>query len=302
MGVIEVKDFKKHYGKVEAVDGITFNVEKGEIFGFLGPNGAGKTTTIRTMMDFMRPTSGSISILGKDSAKDAVELKERIGYLSGDVRLYGKWTGKEHIMFLRRLNKKKDIADELIDRLNLNISMKAKQLSSGNRQKLGLVLSFMFEPELLIMDEPTTGLDPLLQNTVYELLREATQRGSTVFVSSHNLAEVDKMCDRVGIIKNGKMVAIESIIALKGKRMHSVDVSFDDSFNRNDFISDNITIVKELPKGLEMNVTGDLDVLIRALSKHNIKSLSIQQATLEDIFLEFYGVSTNHVGNHKKDN
>lgn len=302
MSVIEVKDFKKYYGKVKAVDGISFKVEKGEIFGFLGPNGAGKTTTIRTIMDFMRPTAGSISILGQDSVKDSVELKEKIGYLSGDVRLYSKWTGKEHITFLRRLCKKEDIADELVDRLGLNASMKARQLSSGNRQKLGIILSLMFEPELIIMDEPTTGLDPLLQNTVYDLLREATQKGSTVFVSSHNLAEVDKMCDRVAIIKKGKMVAIESIASLKEKRMHSVEIHFDDSYDINDFKAEGVTIVGAHPKNLTLNVTGDLDHLIRALSKHNIKNLTIQQASLEDIFLEFYGIATNHVGNHKTDN
>ncbi len=302
MSAIEVKNFKKYYGKVKAVDGISFNVEKGEVFGFLGPNGAGKTTTIRTMMDFMRPTEGSISILGKDSVENAVELKESIGYLSGDVRLYSKWTGKEHITFLRRLNKKKDVADQLIERLNLNTSMKARQLSSGNRQKLGIILSLMFEPKLIIMDEPRTGLDPLLQNSVYDLLREATRQGTTVFVSSHNLAEVDKMCDRVGIIKNGKMVAIESIRTLKEKRMHSVEIYFDDSYDVNEFKMEGITIVDRQPDSLTLNVTGDLDFLIKALSKHNIKNLTIQQASLEDIFLEFYGIATNYVGNHKTNN
>ncbi|MBU0707501.1 ABC transporter ATP-binding protein, partial [Patescibacteria group bacterium] len=243
MSTIEVKDFKKHYGKVKAVDGVSFNVEPGEIFGFLGPNGAGKTTTIRTMMDFMRPTAGKITILGLDSVDDTVQLKGKIGYLSGEIRLYSKWTGKEHIDFVRSLNsKKKDTSKELIGRFGLDPSVKTKQLSTGNRQKLGIIMALMLEPEVLIMDEPTTGLDPLLQNTVYDLLREVTQQGSTVFVSSHNLAEVDKMCDKVGIIKNGKMVAIESVQSLKQKRMHIAEAHFETEFNKNDFAVEGISV------------------------------------------------------------
>ncbi len=288
MSVIEVKDFKKYYGKVKAVDGINFNVEKGEIFGFLGPNGAGKTTTIRTMMDFMRPTAGSISILGLDSANDSVRLKEKIGYLSGYVRLYDKWTGREHIDFVCQTNGKKDIADELIERLNFDPKIKSKNLSSGNRQKLGIIMAFMLEPEVLILDEPTTGLDPLLQNTVYGLLHEVTRRGATVFVSSHNLAEVDKMCDRVGIIKNGKMVAIESVQSLKDKRLHRAEVYFESNFNDNDFRAEGISIVKKVDHGLVLNITGDVNPLIKTLSKYPLKSLLIEHASLDEIFLEFY--------------
>jgi len=211
--VIEVKNFKKYFGRTKAVDDISFTVEKGEIFGFLGPNGAGKTTTIRCMMDFMRASKGSISILGKDSFIDSVSLKERIGYLSGSVRLYENWTGREHIDFVRKLNGKKDISVDLLHRLDFDPKIKTKKLSSGNRQKLGVIMAFMLEPEVLILDEPTTTLDPIMQHVVYDLLREVTSRGATVFMSSHNLSEVERVCSRVGIIKEGKMMAIKNVKA-----------------------------------------------------------------------------------------
>ncbi|MBU1166924.1 ABC transporter ATP-binding protein, partial [Patescibacteria group bacterium] len=159
--VISVRKLKKHFGKTKAVDGISFNVQKGEIFGFLGPNGAGKTTTIRCLMDFIRPQEGRIEILGQDAHQNAVELKKKIGYLSGQVRLYDHWNGKEHISLVAKLNGNKDIAQKLIKRLDFDTSKKAKTLSSGNRQKLGLIMAFMTEPEVMIFDEPTNALDPL---------------------------------------------------------------------------------------------------------------------------------------------
>jgi len=288
MSVIEVKNLKKYFGKTKAVDGISFSVEKGEIFGFLGPNGAGKTTTIRCMMDFIRPNEGSVSILGQDAQKDSVALKKKIGYLSGGARLYKKWTGQEHIDFVRGLNVKNDIADELMERLDFNPKMKAKNLSSGNRQKLSVILALMFQPELLILDEPTLGLDPLLQNVIYELLEETTKRGATVFMSSHNLAEVDRICHRVGIIKQGKMVAIEDIQSMKDKKMHTVYIRFADSFNRDDFLTDGIQITKESLDGFTLNVKGDINEVIKKLSNYKLRDIHITQASLEDIFLEFY--------------
>lgn len=209
MNIIEVQGIKKYFGKIRALDGVSFQVQRGEIFGFLGPNGAGKTTLIRCLLDFLRPTSGEIKILERNL----------IGYLSGDVRLYDGWTGKDHIRFLESLRGQKSIAEKLITELNFNPQIKFKALSSGNKQKLGLILALMFKPELIIMDEPTLGLDPLLQNTIYELLIEAQKNGSTIFMSSHNLTEVEKLCHRVGIIKDGKLLTIESIGELKEKRM-----------------------------------------------------------------------------------
>ena len=288
MSAIEVKDLKKYYGKTKAVDGISFTVGKGEIFGFLGPNGAGKTTTIRCMMDFIRPDEGAIAILDQDAQKNSVSLKYRIGYLSGDIYLYKKWTGRDHINFVSRLNGNDHIADELSKRLDFNPSIKTRQLSSGNRQKLGIIMAFMLRPEILILDEPTLGLDPLLQNEIYELLSEVTGKGATVFMSSHNLAEVDRVCSRVGIIKKGKMVATESIAALKEKKIHTVHVYFDYKVDKDEFLDENMELVKELSNGLIFKVKGDINPLLKKLSGHKLKDIDISQASLEDIFMEYY--------------
>jgi len=289
MSVLEVKDLKKYFGNIHAVDGISFNVEKGEIFGFLGPNGAGKTTTIRCLMNFLKPTAGLISILGQDAQKNSTEIKNKIGFLSGDVRLYDGWTGGDHIKFLERLRGGKSVAAELIPKLNFNPKIKFKALSSGNKQKLGLILSLMFEPELMIMDEPTLGLDPLLQNSIYEILEDLRKKGSTIFMSSHNLAEVDRICDRVGIIKDGKLVATEGIQSLKDKRMHIATVRFLTPINKTDFVFEGVEIEQELDDGLILNIKGDINPLIRKLGNYNLKELEISHASLEEIFLEFYG-------------
>ena len=288
MSVIEIKNLKKYFGKIKAVDDISFDVEKGEIFGFLGPNGAGKTTTIRCMMDFLRPNGGEIRILGKDARQGSVYLKSKIGYLSGTVELYDKWTGNAHVNFIKKLNRGKDRAEELFKIFNFDPSMKAKKLSSGNIQKLGLIMALVCEPEILILDEPTTGLDPILQNEVYKLLDELTKNGTTVFMSSHNLAEVEKVCTRVGVIKQGKMVAIESILSLKAKKIYTVTVNFAEQYSKDDFILDGIGIQNEFAGTLTLLVKGDIDPLIKKLSTYKIKDLELEHASLEDIFLEYY--------------
>lgn len=304
MNAIEVKNLKKYFKKTRAVDDVTFEVQKGEIFGFLGPNGAGKTTTIRCLMDFLRPTEGEVRLLGMDYHREAQEIKKKIGYLSGDVRLYDGWTGEDHINFLQKLRGKKSIATQLSERLNFNPKIKFKALSSGNKQKLGLILALCFEPELLIMDEPTVGLDPLLQNSIYLLLQEFQQKGTTIFFSSHNLTEVDKLCHRVGIIKQGKIVTIESIQTLKDKRMHIVKIYFNGLYNPQDFVIENVEIKNEANGFIELGVRGDINPLFRKLANYNLKEIEISHATLEDIFLEFYGQNgfTNHRNQEKQDN
>lgn len=288
MPSIEVKNLKKYFKNTKAVDDISFSIEKGEVFGFLGPNGAGKTTTIRTMMDFIRPTDGSISILGMDAQKDTVELKKKIGYLSGELKLYKNWTGQEHINFVKKLNSHTDISDKISKRFNFDPSRKVKTLSSGNRQKLGIIMAFMTKPEVLIMDEPTNALDPLLQNEMYELIQEVAQQGTTVFMSSHNLSEVDKVCNKVGIIKKGKIVATESIKNLKNKKLYTVTAHFNDTFDKNLFNIEGINIVKEMQAGLIMNVKGDIKKMVSMLCQHKLIDLQIEHASLEDIFMEFY--------------
>lgn len=295
MEVIEVKNLKKHFsdfsikGKkvVKAVDGISFSVKKGEIFGFLGPNGAGKTTTIRCLMDFVRPTEGEIKLFGEDSRYNA-SIKSKIGYLSGNVQLYGKWTGKDHIQFVENIRGKSNTANELAKRLNFNINKKFRHLSSGNQQKLGLILALMGDPELLVMDEPTMGLDPLLQNTIYEILDELRDKGTTIFMSSHNLPEVERMCDRVGIIKEGKLVGIETIAALGEKRLRRVEVRFEDEYTKKEFTGDGVENIEEISDGLLLTVRGDINPIIQKIASHQLHDLEISHANLEDVFLEFY--------------
>jgi ABC-2 type transport system ATP-binding protein len=245
--VIEIKDLKKYFGKVHAVDGVSFEVKEGETFGFLGPNGAGKTTTIRTMMDFIRPTEGTISIFGK-------------GHM----------------------------AETIAQKLDLDLSKKFRNLSSGNKQKLGIVLALMHSPKLLIMDEPTVGLDPLLQNEIYNMLAELKQKGTSIFISSHNLPEVERICDRVGIIKNGKMVAVETLKELSGKRLHRVEVRFESKVKSSEFDFDGVENIEEMPDGLIFSVGGNLNPVLQKLAKYKVTDLSISHADLEEIFLKYY--------------
>lgn len=288
MKAIEIKNLKKYFGKKKAVDNIDLEINEGEIFGFLGPNGAGKTTTIRCMMDFLKPTDGSISILGLDSQKDSVNLKNKIGYLTSDIRLYDNWSGKDHLDFIQKFRGKSKILPSLIKRFDYNPKVKVKQLSTGNKQKLGLIMALMNEPKILILDEPTRGLDPILQNSFYETLLEFKEKGATVFFSSHNLSEVDKVCQKVAIIKSGKIVANESIESLKQKSIHMVYAYFNQEFKKSDFNFDGVEVVEKLKDGLVLKVKGNLDNLVKKLAHYKLKDLEISHANLEDIFLNYY--------------
>lgn len=299
--IIEVKDLKKYYSStsirgrevIQAVDGISFEVKKGEVFGFLGPNGAGKTTTIRCIMDFIRPTTGNIKIFGKDAHTDTVDLKKRIGYLPGNVQLYDKWTGQEHISFVESIKGKSKYAKELLGRFNFDPTRKFKHYSSGNRQKLGVILALMNDPELLVMDEPTLGLDPLLQNELYDIFDEIQNKGYTIFVSSHNLPEVERICNRVGIIKEGKLVGVENVGALSEKRLRRVTVRFDSKFKKEDFKFDGVERIEELSGGLILTISGDINPIVKKLAGYSLHDLEISHATLEDVFLEFYKGNNN---------
>lgn len=288
MNAIEVKNLKKYFGKVKAIDGISFTVAKGEIFGFLGPNGAGKTTTIRCLMDYIRPTSGGVVILGKDSKKDTVEIKSKVGYIPGNIKLNNNWTGFDHLKFVESIRGKSETAEALAQKFELDLSKKFRNLSSGNKQKLGLVLALMSDPEVIIMDEPTVGLDPLLQNTIYEILLDLKAKGKTIFVSSHNLPEVERLCDRVGIIKQGKMVAVETLKGLEGKKLHKVEIRFSGKFNKSDFDFDGVEKIEDIADGVILTVGGNLNPIIRKLAKYDIADMEISHATLEEVFLKFY--------------
>lgn len=288
MNAIEVKNLKKHFGKVKALDGVSFEVGKGEVFGFLGPNGAGKTTTIRLMMDFLRPTEGEIKIFGLDANQDSVELKKKIGYLSPEDRLYKGWTGQEHVDFIRSIRGNSRKAQSLVKELDLDLKRRVWQLSTGNKQKLSLVLSMMSDPDLLIMDEPTLGLDPILQERIYQMLDKLGHQGKTIFMSSHYLSEVEKVCDKVAIIKEGKLVATEHIADLKKKKMYSVRATFENEVDANIFKLNGVEVKDQHKDFIELVVKGDINQVVRALSEHKLRDLDIERASLEDIFLEFY--------------
>lgn len=286
--IVEIKNLKKFFGTNHAVDGISLNVKKGEVFGFLGPNGAGKTTTIRCMMDFLRPTEGEVKLFGLDSQKNSEELKKDIAYLPGNVRLYNNWTGQDHIDFFASFGGDKKLASELAKKLDFDPKVKFYYLSSGNKQKLGIILTLMKKPKLIILDEPTNALDPLLQNKVHELLIDAKNDGATIFLSSHNLAEVDKICNRVAIIKAGKIIAVEDIRNLKEKKMHKIVVSFEDEVTEKTLKTKNVDTIEKINHHFSISVKGDLNPIIEQISKHKVRDLDISHASLEEVFLEFY--------------
>ncbi|OGZ40115.1 MAG: hypothetical protein A3I20_00665 [Candidatus Portnoybacteria bacterium RIFCSPLOWO2_02_FULL_40_15] len=289
MKAIRIENLKKYFGQTRAVDGISFEVEEGEIMGFLGPNGAGKTTTIRCMMDFLHPDTGKIDILGLDAQKDSEKLKRDLGFLSGEVAFYNSWTGAEHISFLEKIKGISSFDEELAAKLKLDIRKKAGTLSSGNRQKLGLILALMHQPKLLILDEPTLGLDPLLQNYIYEILKGEAASGKTIFMSSHNLAEVEKICDRVIILKEGKIVALESINAIKRKRIYTIYAYFEGKVPKEELVTDGVSLIEEFSGGLALRVKGDTKPLLKKLASYeSLKDLEITHAGLEEVFMEFY--------------
>ncbi len=225
---INLQEVTKHFRGGGGVDDVTLEVVAGEVFGFLGPNGAGKTTTIRLLLDLIRPDAGQIRLFGLDSRRDSVAVRRRLGYLSGDLALYERLTPRElltHFAHLRGGPAWREIA-ELADRFDLELDRPIRALSKGNRQKVGLVQAIMGEPELLVLDEPTSGLDPIVQHQVHMLMREVAAEGRTVFLSSHVLAEVGQVADRVGLIREGRVVAVERIAELRRRSVHLVDASF----------------------------------------------------------------------------
>src|SRR5437763_10557035 len=227
--VIVIDTLHKSYGKVQAVKGISMRVEQGEIFGFLGPNGAGKTTTIRCMLDVIRPTSGTIRVLGLDAQRDKMELHQRIGYQPGDVRLPGQMTGKQIIDYFSRLQGREPVLlDDLVARFNVEMKRPLKGYSKGMRQKIGIVLAFMCDPDVLILDEPSSGLDPLQQRTFNEFLLEEQARGKTIFMSSHIMSDVERVCGRVAVIRQGELVTVEEVEKLREKAGQRVTVEFGD--------------------------------------------------------------------------
>jgi ABC-2 type transport system ATP-binding protein len=288
--VIVIDNFHKAYGKVQAVKGISMRVEQGEIFGFLGPNGAGKTTTIRCMLDVIRPTSGTIRVLGLDAQRNTMELHRRIGYIPGDVRLPGQMTGKQVINYFSRLQGREPVLlDDLVARFDVEMKRQLKGYSKGMRQKIGIVLAFMCDPEVLILDEPSSGLDPLLQRTFNEFLLQEQARGKTIFMSSHIMSDVEKVCQRVAVIRQGEIVTIEEVEKLRQKAGQRVTVEFGDAVSMDEVARmPGVSMVTSHNHAYHFNVSGSMDALIKALSRHEVLRLQAEEAPLEEVFLKFY--------------
>src|SRR5438132_2675218 len=290
--VIVIDKLQKSYGKVQAVRGISMSVERGEIFGFLGPNGAGKTTTIRCMLDVIRPSAGTIRVLGLDAQRDALALHQRIGYLPGDVRLPGQMTGKQVINYFSRLQGLEPVLlNELVARFDVEMKRPIKGYSKGMRQKIGVVLAFMCDPEVLILDEPTAGLDPLLQKVFNEFLLEEQVRGKTIFMSSHIMSDVEKVCHRVAVIRQGELVTVEEVEKLREKAGQRETVEFGDTVTQEELARiPGVSMVSKNNNNssYHFNISGNMDPLIKALSHHEVVRLQAEEAPLEEVFLKFY--------------
>lgn len=290
MPVIAVEDLTKYYGLTVGVKQLSLTVNEGEIFGFLGPNGAGKTTTIRLLLDLLRPTSGKAFVFDKEICSNSLDIRQKCGYLPGNFAAYGQMTGAEFLRFAANL--RRTHAGEqarLVDRFGISakdLSRKIKHLSHGTKQKLGIVQAFFHQPELLVLDEPTNGLDPLMQEEFYELLRETQKRGSSIFFSSHNLPEVEKVCHRVAIIRAGELVALETLEGLKKKRYRRL----------------RITLRKPVPhlrlpeaqllerKGLQYDflVKGNIETLLKSLANLPVEECVFPEPDLEEVFMTYY--------------
>ena len=290
--VIQIERLTKSYGAHRGITELDLDVAEGEIFGFLGPNGAGKTTTMRVLLDLIRPTTGRAMVFGIETTVDPVAIHRRVGYLPGEFDLYDRLTGAQTITYFGNLRGGVDrtYVDSLIQRLDLDPGRKFKEYSKGNKQKVGLVVALQHRPDLLILDEPTVGLDPLVQQTFFELVREARADGRTIFLSSHIIDEVDRTCDRVAIIREGRLVQVDRIEAIRRLAFHHVELSFGTPVPT--------ALFSELPgvrdvelhgNTIRMRVSGPIGAVIAAAAPHGLVDVVSREPNLEDVFLAQYG-------------
>ena len=291
--IIRTERLTKSYGSHRGIIDVDLEVQAGEVFGFLGPNGAGKTTTIRTLLDLIRPTSGKAFVFDIETTVDPVSIHKRVGYIPGEFALYDRLTGAQTIRYFANLRGGVDAAyqQSLIERLDIDPSRKFKELSKGNKQKIGLVIALQHKPELLVLDEPTSGLDPLVQQTFYALVREARDEGRTVFVSSHILSEVERTCDRVAIIRDGVLVKVDSVEGLRDLAHHEVELRFADGavpvdeFARLPGVSD----VQLTDHTIKMRVSGPITPVVQAAARYELLDFVSREPSLEETFLAQYG-------------
>ncbi len=291
-GVIRTERLSKTYGRHLGIADVDIEVRAGEVFGYLGPNGAGKTTTIRVLMGFLRADSGKGEVFGLDIRKHSVALHRKVGFLPGEVHLYENLSGRDYLRFFANLRGGSGWpeAEELASRLDCPLSRPLHSLSLGNKRKIGLIQAFMHKPELLILDEPTSGLDPIVRHEIFRMIEEARARRQTVFFSSHNLPEVERACDRVAIIRQGRIVATEKIEDLKARSVRNLEIHFNEDIDPQAFVS--ITGLEVLVQGkrsLQGRMRGEMDALLKAAARFKVNDFSSQEPDLEEIFLAYYG-------------
>lgn len=303
--ILEVSNLTKYYGSSYTignktigscnigVNNVSFNIKKGEIFGFLGPNGSGKTTTMRSILNYLKIQNGCINVFGSDHRIHSLSLRKRIGYLPGDLGLYDDFSGEELLRYANSFRtSNKDFLNELKSIFRVDLKKKIKALSKGNKQQIGILLSLASKPDFLILDEPTSGLDPLISSYFIDILRSLKKEGITIFLSSHDLAEVQMICDRVAIIKNGELILVESVNALQRKSIQNVNVTFSRSSSINiDEIKNMksvISVEQNRNNSFVIKIKGDSNELIKYLSKYQFQYLTIENSSLEDIFLQYY--------------
>jgi ABC-2 type transport system ATP-binding protein len=293
VAVIETSGLTKFYGDAPGIIDLDLEVREGEVFGFIGPNGAGKSTTIRTLLNFLFPTRGSATVFGLDVTTDSVEIRRRTGYLPGDLAMYETMTAREFLTYfanLRRLDTRRRMED-LADRFDLDLDRRIKDYSSGNRQKVGVVNAFMHEPELLILDEPTSGLDPLMQQEFQDLVNEVRAEGRTVFLSSHILPEVDRIADRVGIVRESRLIEVDTIESFKASAHRTVTIQFAGPVDPAEFGAlRNVSTVESRNDGsvITLTVMGSMDAAIKKAAAHEVVSISTGSGELEEVFLSYY--------------
>ncbi|MDF2613313.1 MAG: transporter [Clostridia bacterium] len=290
MNVIEINNLTKSYGKTRGIVNVNFNVEEGEIFGFIGPNGAGKSTTIRTLLALIRPTGGSAKIFGKDCIKYAPEIAKEIGYLPSEVFYYENMKVMDILRYSASFYKKdcSKRIQELTDVMELDVTKKVDDLSFGNKKKVGIVAALLHEPRLIILDEPTSGLDPLMQQKFFELLFEENKKGAAILFSSHILTEVQKMCSRVAIIKDGSIVKVENINTLRENNYKRFNIEVRSLPYKNYFNFGGIDNLRSEGNKISFLYRGDINLILRKLSEAQLSNIWIEEPSLDEIFMRYY--------------
>jgi ABC-2 type transport system ATP-binding protein len=288
--IIELSGLTKSYGKQRGIENVTFTVNEGEIFGFIGPNGAGKSTTIRTLLALFEPTAGSAKIFGRDCVKEADVIARDVGYVPSEAAYYDSMKVKELLSYTAELYKKdcKQKTDELCENLGLDRNRKIADLSFGNKKKVGIVSALCHSPKLIMLDEPTAGLDPLVQQTFFEILAEENKRGATIFFSSHILSEVQKFCQRVAILKEGRLINVQAIKELRENGFKKVSVTAKEAIPADYFKADNVAQLAQSGSASSFMYKGDIDALVKKIAALDIEDTFIEEPALEEIFLHYY--------------